>query len=106
MTEEKKVEFKDLNIEQLVINQDSDKLSGLLDEWDKKINEEDKLLQVVEENANSINKELVVLRNQVADKRQEQLDIESLLKKGNHNLRELRGQKNIIDRAFWRAKGK
>ena len=97
-------EFNPQEIAQLELNRNSDKLSNLIDEWDKKIVSSDATLQVVETNHNTLQKELVTLRNELAQKRKEELDSESIVRKANHNIRTLKSQKSIIERAFWRSK--
>jgi len=100
------MDFKDLNLEQLVTNQDSDKLSTLLDEWDKKIRDSDATLQIVEENYIGITKEMVEMRNDLSNKRQEQLDCEDIKRKGLHNLRVLKSEKATIERSFWKSRNR
>jgi hypothetical protein len=108
MTEEKKeekvIEFSDLNLEQLVANKDSDKLSRLIDEWEGRIRAADVALQIINEDLTLQNKELVELRNTLAQKRQEQLETEQTVRKGLHTLRQLNSEKRGLERAYWRAK--
>jgi len=101
-----KTEFKDLNLEQMITNQESEKLSVLNDEWEKRIRQADATQQIVEQAGLAIEKELIELRDNLSKKRKEQLDNESVVKKGSHNIRNLKSEKKNIEWAFWRSKGK
>lgn len=96
--------FEDINIAQLVIDKNSDRLSTLEDEWAVKINVADANLQIVEQSMRDIDKEYTTLRDALAVKRHELKDIEGVVSKGNYNLRKLKSEKQVLNRAFWRCR--
>ena len=98
------MEFKFEDLKKLEANRDSDSLSNMIDEWAKKIITEDELLKEVDDSYFKVTKELVILRQQVSEKRQEQLDLESIKSKAHYNIRKLNNEKAQISRAFWRSR--
>lgn len=97
-------EWKDLKLTQLEANKDSDQLSRLLDEWAEKIRVVDASLQIVEQAYIEVNKDMTKLKNELSNKRQEQLGLESTIHKATHTKRELSSQLKQIERFFWRSK--
>jgi chromosome segregation ATPase len=97
-------EFDSNLIKQLVIDKNSDRLSTLEDEWDEKIKIVDANLQIVDNKRQEVDKEYVVLRNDLTNKRKELMDLESTVSKAHFQLRKLKSEKNSVNRAFWRAR--
>ena len=97
-------DFENLNLEQKVANKESDKLSQIIDEWEKKIRSADAALQIVSEDFMILSQDIIKMRNELSNKRQEQLEVENTVRKGLFNVRKLKSEKTQIERAFWRAK--
>ena len=84
------IKFEDIDLEQLIINKNSDKINEYQDIWAKKLMEADKRLQSIAEELSQLEKDLI--------------DKKGTKRKGHHLLRNIRKEAEIIDRAYWRAK--
>jgi chromosome segregation ATPase len=98
------MDFEELNLKQMILNKESDRLTTLEDEWESKIRVVDANLQIVNDEYAKIDKEYVTMKDDLSKKRKELMDLESSVRKALYQLRKLKSEKKSLNSAFWRAK--